>query len=157
MSTGRIYTASFSAQAETANNDLIEITAPSTDIVVIHEISLSQGTEVGDAQEEMLLIKMISGHTISGSGGASATPRPKNVGDAAAATTVEYTNTTLAGGGTPVEHYNWYWNIRVPFEKIWTPETRPVLAPSRIAVFRLESIPADSITFAGTITFEEIG
>ena len=66
-------------------------------------------------------------------------------------------NTTQASGGTIVTHYSWDWNIRGPFDKIWTPETRPVLSPSRRMCVELPVAPADAITMSGTITFEEIG
>ena len=154
---GRIYTAAFSGSAETTQVDLLEIVAPSTDVVIIHEIGISQGTEEADAEEEMLLLHWRSGNTTSGSGGASITPAPAMVGDVAAAATVEYCNTTKASTGTPVTQYSWYWNVRVPFQIVFTPETRPVLAPSRRACLELATTPGDSITFGGYIVFEEIG
>jgi hypothetical protein len=48
-------------------------------------------------------------------------------------------------------------NIRVPFEKVFTPETRPVLSPSRRWTLELATTPADSITMSGYVIFEEIG
>ena len=48
---GRIYTAAFSGQAETAQVDLIEITASSGDVILIHELGISQLADVGDAEE----------------------------------------------------------------------------------------------------------
>ena len=154
---GRIYTANFDGQAETAQNDLIEIAAGSADLVVIHEIGISQLLDVADAEEEMLLLKWVSGNTTTGSGGNTTTIVPLLVGDVASGATVKDTNTTKATGGTQVEHYSWYWNVRIPFQMIWTPETRPILIPSRRAQLELATTPADSITFAGYIVFEEIG
>jgi len=154
---GRIYTASFSAAAETTQNDIFELVAPSDGIVIVHEIGVSQLLDFGDAAEEMLLLQWKSGQTVSGSGGASITPVPHNIGDSAFGGTVEYTNTTKAGTGTIVTHYQWYWNIRIPFQMIFTPETRLVLAPSRRATLELATTPADSITFGGYLVFEEIG
>jgi hypothetical protein len=40
---------------------------------------------------------------------------------------------------------------------VWTPETRPILSPSRRLTVELVNAPADSITMSGTILFEEIG
>lgn len=154
---GRIYTAQFNDVAITAIQDLFEVVAPSDSIVVIHDIHIGQRSDVGDAQEEVLLIQWTSGHTTSGSGGSTVTPAPREPGDAAFGGTCEANNTTQASTGTIVTHYTWVWNIRGPFDKIFTPETRPVLSPSRRGCVELPVAPADSITATGSITFEEIG
>ena len=153
----RIYTAVFNNVAVTAIQDLFEIVAPADSVVLIHDIHLSQNTDVGDAAEEVLRIELTSGHTTSGSGGSAPTAIPRELGDAAFGGTVEVNNTTQASAGTIVTHYVWNWNIRVGFDKIFTPETRPVLSPSRRACLELPAAPADSVTMSGSITFEEIG
>jgi hypothetical protein len=153
---GRIYTAQFSAVAVSAAQDLFEIVAPSDAIVKIHNIRLGQTSDVGDAAEEILLIKLNSGATTSGSGGGSYTPVPIELGDAAFGGTCEINNTTQAADGTIVTHHAWPWNVRGPFEIIFEPETRPVLSPSRRCVLTIPA-PADALTMMGTITFEEIG
>lgn len=154
---GRIYTAAFSGQPETTQVDLLEIVAPASKVILIHEISVSQLLEISDAAEEMLLLLWKSGATTSGSGGNVTAIVPANFGDVASGAVVEDTNTTKATTGTIVTHYAWHWNVRVPFQMIWTPETRPVLAPSRRATLELATTPTDSITFGGYIVFEEIG
>lgn len=154
---GRIYTVAFNNVAITAIQDLFEIVAPADAVVMIHDIHLSQNTDVGDAAEEVLCIELTSGHTTSGSGGSAPTAIPRELGDAAFGGTVEVNNTTQASAGTIVTHYVWNWNIRVGFDKIFTPETRPVLSPSRRVCLELPVAPADSVTMSGSITFEEIG
>ena len=156
---GRIYTAQFNGVAATAQQDLFEIIAPSTAIVVIHDLYLGQTTELGDAAEEQLLLLMKSGQTAGGGFGTSPAKVPLLFGDAASGATVAANNTTKATAGTIVTHGGFppIWNIRVPFEKIWTPECRPILAPSRRWTFELATTPADSITLSGSITWEEIG
>ena len=153
---GRLYTAQFSAVAVSAAQDLFEIVAPSDAIVKIHNIRLGQTSDVGDAAEEILLIKLNSGATTSGSGGGSYTPVPIELGDAAFGGTCEINNTTQAADGTIVTHHAWPWNVRGPFEIIFEPETRPVISPSRRCVLTIPA-PADALTMMGTITFEEIG
>lgn len=153
----RIYTATFGAVAITAVQDIFEVVAPADAIVKIHRIQLAQTTDVGDTAEEILQLQWTSGYTTSGSGGASVTPVPTEFGDAAFGGTVERNNTTQANTGTAVEHYNWAWNIRMEFDKVFTPEERPVLSPSRRGVLELPVAPADSITVNGTIVLEEIG
>jgi hypothetical protein len=152
-----MYTAVFNNVAVTAIQDLFEIVAPADAVVVLHDIHLSQNTDVGDAAEEVLRIELTSGHTTSGSGGSAVTPVPAQLQDSAFGGTCEANNTTQASTGTIVTHYVWNWNIRVGFDKIFTPETRPVLAPSRRMCLELPAAPADSVTMSGSITFEEIG
>ena len=156
---GRMYTAQFNGVAATAQQDLFEIVAPSTAIVVIHDLRLGQTTELGDAAEEQLLLLMKSGQTTTGSGGSAPAKVASSLGDAASGATVAANNTTKATAGTIVTHGGFppIWNIRVPFEKIWTPECRPILAPSRRWTFELATTPADSITLSGSVTWEEIG
>ena len=156
---GRMYTAQFNGVAATAQQDLFEIIAPSTAIVVIHDLYLGQTTELGDAAEEQLLLLMKSGQTTGGGFGTSPAKVPLLFGDAASGATVAANNTTKASGGTIVTHGGFcpVWNIRVPFVQIWTPECRPILAPSRRWTFELATTPADSITLSGSVTWEEIG
>jgi hypothetical protein len=152
-----MYTAVFNNVAVAAIQDLFELVAPADSIVVLHDIHLSQNTDVGDAAEEVLRIELTSGHTTSGSGGSAVTPVPVQLQDSAFGGTCESNNTTQASAGTIVTHYVWNWNIRVGFDRIFTPETRPVIAPSRRMCLELPAAPADSVTMSGSITFEEIG
>jgi hypothetical protein len=152
-----MYTAVFNNVAVTAIQDLFEIVAPADAVVVLHDIHLSQNTDVGDAAEEVLRIELTSGHTTSGSGGSAVTPVPVSLGDAAFGGTCEANNTTQASAGTIVTKYVWNWNIRVGFDKVFTPETRPIISPSARMCLELPAAPADSVTMSGSITFEEIG
>lgn len=154
---GRMYTAVFNNVAVTAIQDLFEIVAPADSVVALHDIHFSQNSDVGDAAEEILRIELTSGHTTSGSGGSAVTPVPVSLGDAAFGGTCEANNTTQAVSGTIVTKYVWNWNIRGPFDKIFTPETRPIISPSTRMCLELPAAPADSITMSGSITFEEIG
>ena len=151
-----IYTAVFNNVAVTAIQDLFEIVAAADAVVLLHDIHLSQNTDVGDAAEEVLRIELTSGHITSGSGGSAPTAIPRNIGQAAYGGTVEVNNTMQASAGTIVTHYVWNWNIRVGFDKIFTPETRPRIAPGTRMCLELPAAPADSVTMSGSITFEEI-
>jgi hypothetical protein len=153
---GRIYTCQFGAVAVTAQQDLFEVAAAATGIVLVHELELSQVSEVADAAEEMLALLVKSGSTTTGSGGSTPTAIPRHFGDTAFAGTPKVNNTTKATSGTIVTHYAWNWNIRIPFLKVWTPETRPVISPSRRLTVELATTPADSITMSGTLTIEEL-
>lgn len=158
---GRIYTAQFSAVAATAAQDLFEIAAPADAIVVIHDWTVFQTTDVGDAAEEILRLECVRGvgTVTSGSGGSTVTPQPVSDGDPAFGGTVEANNTTrmAAGTGTLETLPQHGWNVRVPAEKVYTPETRPVISPSNRWTLSLPAAPADSLTISGSVTFEEIG
>jgi hypothetical protein len=152
---GRIYTAQFNGVAATAQQDLFELVAGASTPIRIHEICISQISEAGDAAEEGLLILLKQGATTSGSGGSSPGALPRDVDDSASAATVEANNTTKASAGTIVTHYTWAWNVRVPLQIIFTPETRPYAKGSRRTTIELATTPADSITLSGYIVWEE--
>jgi hypothetical protein len=155
---GRLYTAVFKDIAVTAVQDLFELVSPADAVTIVHRITLTQDTEVGDAAEEMLTLTMNRGVGVtSGSGGASVTPQPISDGDPAFGGTCERNNTTVISGGTIEELRTENWNVRIPFDKIFTPEERPVLSPSGTFTVELETAPADSVTMSGTIVFEEVG
>lgn len=156
---GKFYTASFKDIAVTAAQDLFEITAPSGAAVVIHGWSVSQKSEVADAQEEglTLVTNRGVGSTTSGSGGASVTAQPTDDDTTAAGASVERNNTTVmaAGSGSLEELEVHAWNVRAPFIMFYPPELRPKVKASARWTLELETAPADSITMSGTLYFEE--
>lgn len=155
---GRIYALPLARTAVTAAVDLAEILTAATHICVIHEIEVSQSTDVKDAEEEMLQLSWKSGQTTSGSGGnTGVTPIPRLIGDSAHGMTVETFNTTKATAGTIVTHGVWDWNVRIPFLKVFTPETRLIIPPSTRATLELVAAPGDAITIGGQIVLEVIG
>lgn len=158
---GRRYTAQVTAVAVTAQQDLFEIKAPTDAVVVIHDYELAQSTEVGDVQEEQLSIieKRGIGAVTSGTGGTTPTPQPVEDGDTAFGGTVEANNTgKLAAGSGSIETLSAKtWNVRQPYTKVFTPETRPVISPGNTWCLELGTTPADSITMNLNITLEEVG
>jgi len=154
-----MYSVPFSGVAVTAQQDFFEITAGSGRPVIVHSIEIEQSTEVGDAQEEGLsiLMKRASSGTTSGSGGTSPTPVPVVSTDSSASLVSEVNNTTKVSGGTITLLRAWNWNVRIPFFKVFTPETRPVIVPLERLTVELATTPADSITVSGTMLVEEIG
>jgi len=154
-----MYSVPFSSVAVTAQQDLFEITAAAAKPVVVHSIEIEQSTEVGDAQEEGLsvLLKRGSSATTSGSGGTTPTPPVIVSGDTAFGGVTEVNNTTKMSGGTITLLRAWNWNVRIPFFKVFTPETRPVIVGGERLTVELATTPADSITVSGTMLVEEIG
>lgn len=156
---GRIYTVNFAGVAVTAQQDLFEITAPATGALVIHAIELSQSTEIGDAQEEgvSILFRRGTSATTSGSGGSTATPVPQHASQGASGFSAETNNTTRMSGGTITTLIASNWNIRqTPMQWLFTPELRPVVAPSARFTVELATTVADSVTMSGTMWVEEI-
>lgn len=155
---GKFYTASFKDIAVTAAQDLFEITAPSGAAVVIHGWSVSQKSEVADAQEEglTLVTNRGVGSTTSGNG-TSVTPQPTDDDTTAAGASVERNATTImaAGSGSIEELEVHAWNVRAPFIMFYPPELRPRVKASARWTLELETAPADSITMSGTLYFEE--
>ena len=150
-----VYSAIFGAVAVTAQQDLFEITTPSTGIAIIHQIIISQSTEEGDIQEEGLRLLLKRGATTTGSGGTTVTPVPLGVGSAAGST-VKANNTTKATSGTIVTIHAETWYIRGSFIILPTPKLQVMLQPSTRLTLELATTPADSITMDGTVYFEEL-
>ena len=153
---GMMYAATFGAVAVTAAQDVFEIVAPSDKCVIVHEVVIEQSSDAGDAQAELLRVQAIRGFTTSGSGGSAVTPAPLESGNAAAGSSVEANNTTVATTGTTATIFDRAFNVQIGFFWQPTPECRIVLSPSHRLVIRIPA-PADSLTMHGTMVFEEIG
>jgi len=157
---GRKYSVTWSS-AVTAQQDFFEILAATGKPVILHQVELEQSTEVGDAMEEGLVIRMVRGvgTVTSGSGGTAGTSHQLDNGDANSSATVEINNTTkmVVGTGTLEPLANWAWNVRVPFCKIFTPELRPIVTPGDRLTIELATTPGDTTTISANIYYEEIG
>lgn len=145
--------------SETAAGDMLEALAPADAVLVIHELTITQSTEAGDAESEQLTVTLsrVTGAPTSGSGGTTITPRPMQAGAAAAGGTYEGFNTTDLTGGTAVDLHTESFNVHNGMVKVWTPETRPVISPSTRALLTLDGAPTDSVTFQVTMLVEELG
>ena len=71
-----IYSATLSAISVAAAQDVFEIVAPSTNRIAIRAISLGQYSDFGSAEDEILSLLVMRGHTTSGSGGGTVTIEP---------------------------------------------------------------------------------
>lgn len=157
---GRLYQVPIAFVAQTAQIDFFELTAAAEKPCLIHEVYLANSTEVGDVQEEQLTLKLkrASGSVTSGSGGSTPTPVPIHPDDAASGLTAETNNTTklAVGTGTITDERLYAWNVRTPFQMIFTPETRPKIKGGEKKVLELTATPADSITMGGYVLVEEL-
>lgn len=156
------FSATFSAVAVTAAQDVFELVAPAGGRVRLREIRLGQYSDAGDAAAELLSVLVVTGYTVSGSGGASVTPNNMSghSGGATASSTVERNNTTVANTGTAKVILADAWNVQAPW--LWVCPDDPcdpaniILEKDDRLVVRITA-PADSITLNGTLVFEEVG
>jgi len=154
---GRLYSVTIDNVAATTAVDFFELTPADDKPIIIHEIRIGQSTEISDAQEEMLRVSIIRGYTASGSGGATPTPAPLIFEDTAAGCTADTMNSTVATTGTAVILVADTFNVRSGWLYVPTPECRiRVGQGNTTVVVRLVAAPTDSITFSGTIIFEEL-
>lgn len=151
---GRIYSAVFEKVAVTVAQDLFEVVAPADGVVSIHSIEISQDSDAGDAEAEMLNIFLHRG-TASGSGGTTVTPSPLSLGDAAFGGVVEANNTTQSVEGTFLGVGGW--NVQIGYFYLPPPEDRIWISPSGLFIVELQDVPDDSLTVSGAIVFEEFG
>lgn len=155
----RRYSVVFENVAVAAAQDFFEITPADDKPIRILGFTIANvgGTaDAGDAQEELLRIEVIRGHTVSGSGGTAPTAVPLDPNDTAAGFTAEVNNTTIANTGTTTIPFVDGFNVRIPYSMFFTPETQIEATQANTTIcLRLLSTPADSITMSGTLFIEE--
>lgn len=155
---GRVYIVDLAPTAVTVAADLVELTPADDKPIAILGFELLQTTDLGDAAEEIIGVEWVRGHTVSGSGGTTPTPRPVNPSDAAAGFAAEGLNTTAANTGTTVILQHHGWNIRIPTPVVYTPEQLPQASQANTTlILRMLAAPADSITISGQIVVLEMG
>jgi hypothetical protein len=158
---GRLYTVTFdNVSVGTAAQDLFELSPADDKPIRIHGLVLSNvgGTaDAGDAQEELVRINILRGFTTSGSGGTAPTPVPLNPNDTAAGFAAEVNNTTVANTGTSTTPFSDGWNVRIPYQMFFTPETQIQASQANTTiVVRSSSTLADAISVSGTLFVEEL-
>jgi hypothetical protein len=147
----------FDQVAVTAAQDLFELIPTSAKPLVVEDGELSQSTELGDAQEEQLVLRWRRGNTTTGSGGTSPTPVKKNPSFAAASFTAKANNTTKATAGTVDTLMPSTWQIRAEKRFMVLPQgVVECPAGSRLCL-ELVNAPADSVTISGWLLVREVG
>ena len=154
---GRMYVAEFENQSVSVLLDFFEL-QPAVNIpIVLHACYISQVTDVGDSNEEMLRVQIVRGNTTSGSGGATTTPQPLDQNDSASGdVVVEVLNTTEASSGTEEPMHSETFNIRSGWVYIPTPEMRIRVQNAELLCIRLLVAPGSAIFMSGSIYFEEL-
>ena len=155
----RTYTVEFEAQTiatASGDYDLFEIAPADDKPCEIVAFELGQSSELGDAQEEQLRLRVIRGHATSGNG-TSTTPRPVSPADSAAGFAAETVGSGIATTGTPINLLSTTMNVRagytwgpVPYGMgFWCSQTEGLI------VVRLMAAAADDLTMSGTLTVVE--
>jgi len=146
-----MYTATGSLATWTAAGDIVEINAPADGIVIIHSVQVTQSTSETDDSTEIRISRFVT----SGTGGATPTANPMEVGSPAFGGTIEE-GSTVDASGTEAELYSEGISLLAGFQKIWTPDMRPIIPPSgRIVVKTIVAVT--SVTINYVVEFEEIG
>lgn len=148
---GRMYTAVFEGVSVSAAQDLFEITAPATAIVVLHQVTITQ--DASETSEQLPFT--IERASASGSGGSTPTAQLLELGSTAFGGTVEANNTARATSSSVL--FRRSENVLNGIDWLFTPEMRPVISPSGILIVGLDAAPGAALTMSGTIVFEEIG
>lgn len=125
--------------------DLVELDAATDKPIELFGIQLFATSEVAEAQEEWLRLKVIHGHTTTGNG-TSATPRPVSPVDTAAGFVAETFGTTIASAGSAVDLMSFAWQVRAGYE-IFLPEGAGFwTSGANLLVVRLMAAPADDVS-----------
>src|SRR5215217_3587426 len=154
---GRIYTISYSGTITTAggDTDLCEINPADDKPIRLRGMSLSQISEIKDAEEEGLRISILRlAATVTSGNGTAVTPAPMDSGNTAAGAACECNGTTVATtSGTAVTMAEYGWNIRNSPYEIWFPDAdfAPKVKQGEAMIVRQQTTLADDMT--GAFTF----
>lgn len=154
-----VYTVSFDQQtiaAASGDYDLFELVPADDRPIELVALFLGNKSEVGDAQDEMLALSIITDYTTS-SNGTAATPRPLDSRDGAAGFTAETVGSTVATAGTPITVHVDTFNVRAGYQLILPEFMRPKVDQGDTAMYvRLTTAVADDLTLSGTAYVREL-
>jgi len=159
----RGYTVEFeNVSVTTANTDYDHFEGSPTDErgVKITSIVLDVLSELGDAQEEHIRLRLIRGHATSGSGGSTATPRPVDPVDAAAGiSSWEINNPTIASTGTANNLLSDGFNVRGGYRQDWDENGKAPFTTQAetTVVLRQMNTVTDDVSMSGTLSYVEPG
>ncbi len=159
---GRMYTATMNAVSVSTIAELFAINSSASTIVVIHEILITQDTQVTSAQLPLYIFRTATDQSAKGS---ALTPAPLLVGDTAFNGNVRsniLTGATFATVTTVLMRQAQ--NILNGWHILPTPECRIILSPRVTTtttganlIIKLDTAPSVALPISGYIVFEEIG
>lgn len=152
----RRYNVSFEKVAVAVVQDLITILGAAGKMCEIIEVSLTDVEAVAPANAQLALRMSLLTSAITVTGGTTQTPRPLDIGDAAASFTAKSNNTTQAtssGAKTTIREdgMSIFAGYSYQFPK------PPEVGPSQAFVFEIITTPNASVTLSGNIVVDERG
>ena len=149
---GLLYSAAFENVALTdAAQDILVLATSAGVPIVVHEIILSTDVTT-DVRARIQILR----RTTAGSGGSGITPRAlAERNSVAAATTVTNMRTTPGTAGNVLDGDRW--SLLVPFQRLYTPETRISVTVSGFVAVNLVAGTGASRNLSGKVVFEEMG
>lgn len=156
---GRIYDCNFENITVSAAQDLISITGGTGKVCRIKSVRVgATNTSIPTAQMIQLRCRNLPATVTVGSGGAAVTPRPRDIGDAAATVTSRRNDTTGATtNGTATIHYEDGVHLYAGLNYAFPPGQEPTINPTGAFVFELLSTVSGTVAMSGGVTVEEIG
>lgn len=151
MSTGLLYTAAFENISVTdAVQDIAFIASGATVPLWIHEIQLTANHNI-DVRVRLQLLR----RTTAGSAGTGVTPRANDEHNTrAASATATVLRTTPGTGGNVLDGEQW--SLLVPFNRLYTPETRIRVAAASFFGVNLVAMGLGATrSMSGKIVFAE--
>lgn len=149
----RIYTVEFenyTVATADGDQDLFEFDPGADKPIELIGLELWVTSELQEAQEEWLRLRVIRGHTTVGTGGANPTPQPTDDNFAAAGFTANTLRTGIASAGTAVNLASMAFNVRAGFERFWPEGCGFKTRGASLLVVRLMAAVADDVTMSGT-------
>ncbi len=147
---GRMYTVQFSEVAVSAQQDLFQIEALITPVIV-HAVYISQSSDTGDASAAMVSIQLRKATDAVTDDLATV---QLDEGDATQTADVAINETTELVTGQLIYHSE-VWNIALPW--VWLPPPEMRINVKITDVFCVNMNTTDTLTMSGTIYFEEAG
>lgn len=155
-----VYTVPFEKVSVSAVQDLWAIVAHASKQCVLlgFELAVSGGAaDAGDAQEELLPLRIRSGQSSAGSGGTAPTPQNVDRAGGAAGFTARVNDTTQASSGSPVVQWAGAFNTRAGIDKPLTEFQQLIFGAGVRLTIELTAAPADALEISGVAWVQEIG
>jgi hypothetical protein len=146
-----LYSAAFENTTLTdAAQDILFLATTANVPILIHTINLG-ASETTDVRARIRILR----RTTAGSAGTSITPKAIDERNTrAAVTTVTTMRTTQGTAGDVLDADRW--SLLVPWQRIYTPETRIRVAHSGFLAIELVAGTGASRTLSGDVVFEEL-
>src|SRR5262245_35989035 len=156
----RLYTVEYEAQTianASGDYELVELDPADDKPIEIYAMHIVTTSEIQEAQEEWLRLRVIRGHATDGTGGTSTTPRPLNELDSAAGFTADVLRTAIASAGTAVNLFSGGFNVRAGYDWGPVPEGYGYFCSEAagLLVVRLMAAVTDDVTSSATFWVRE--